>query len=925
MAEEIILKAKVMHKHETEEDWEKSNYVPRESELVVYDEDNNHNYKRFKIGDGDKKVKDLPFSTGLALEDGEGKESIQSPSSIAKGIYSIALGCETKAESQTSISLGRANIAAGNGSFATGYQTLAEGDMSHTEGHFTITRGGSSHAEGYGTKASGVGSHSEGVGRTIKLTISSDDTINNQYKYKAATLNFYPGVGQEFFYQNNLYKITSVTRTDELNGIFTTDLPISTDNINNVAIYVLTEPTEASGKGSHAEGYGTVATADYQHVQGRYNIEDTNEDFAHIVGNGDSTRRSNAHTLDWDGNAWFAGKVTVGGSSQDESKELATQEDVSNKFNELNFENGEEEGAVQIKEFAEAKGIGAAAFGGRRYDYGPYKYSWNIAVTLDGTYTTYYGYYYKNDKEEYATLSSADTTNIADIQLVHDGTITAIGGSVYTVSITSATIGENVIAPIITFTKQDGTRVNSTIEYNEYLGRVKTIAYGNQSFAAGGSTLANGDWSAAFGQDSKAYQRASFAEGGSAIAGDPEGDQGAYSFAHAEGEANKAIGRGSHAEGSNNQTLAMASHVEGTLNKVEKNADSGHAEGRQNTLNGKTSHVEGYLNKMNGENAHVEGRNNTVDITAKNGHTEGYYNVISAENAHAEGSGNKILKNANSSHVEGISNTIASDASAAHAEGESTYTSGQHAHAEGYGTRAIGESSHAEGRLEKKSLIVDEVTYQLETTGAASHTEGINNAVYSQGGHAEGFQNIITEDSKYSHAEGVNNVLKGAFSHAEGNNNRVLGQSGHAEGYKNTVSGEDGHAEGSMNTASGSYTHVEGYRNTASHTGAHVIGQFNESSAGYQFVAGSCCAKDSGAVVIIGNGSSTINEDGTYKVEGKNAFVVKKNGRAVLGADPIYAMDAVTKQYLDNKIGKIETVLDAIIAKQNELIGGETA
>ena len=76
MAEEIILKAKVMHKHETEEDWEKSNYVPRESELVVYDEDNNHNYKRFKIGDGDKKVKDLPFSTGLALEAGEGKKSI---------------------------------------------------------------------------------------------------------------------------------------------------------------------------------------------------------------------------------------------------------------------------------------------------------------------------------------------------------------------------------------------------------------------------------------------------------------------------------------------------------------------------------------------------------------------------------------------------------------------------------------------------------------------------------------------------------------------------------------------------------------------------------------------------------------------------------------------------------------------------------
>ena len=32
--------------------------------------------------------------------------------------------------------------------------------------------------------------------------------------------------------------------------------------------------------------------------------------YAHIVGNGtSSTTRSNAHTLDWKGNAWFAGTV----------------------------------------------------------------------------------------------------------------------------------------------------------------------------------------------------------------------------------------------------------------------------------------------------------------------------------------------------------------------------------------------------------------------------------------------------------------------------------------------------------------------------------------------------------------------------------------------------------------------------------------
>lgn len=72
--------------------------------------------------------------------------------------------------------------------------------------------------------------------------------------------------------------------------------------------------TTASGQISHAEGRGTVAQGKNQHVQGIYNIEDTTS--AHIVGNGgDNYNRSNAHTLDWSGNAWFAGDVYTGSTS----------------------------------------------------------------------------------------------------------------------------------------------------------------------------------------------------------------------------------------------------------------------------------------------------------------------------------------------------------------------------------------------------------------------------------------------------------------------------------------------------------------------------------------------------------------------------------------------------------------------------------
>lgn len=68
--------------------------------------------------------------------------------------------------------------------------------------------------------------------------------------------------------------------------------------------------TKAFELASHTEGVGTVARSRVQHIQGKYNVVDENNEFAHIVGNGtDDNNRSNAHTLDWEGNAWFAGRV----------------------------------------------------------------------------------------------------------------------------------------------------------------------------------------------------------------------------------------------------------------------------------------------------------------------------------------------------------------------------------------------------------------------------------------------------------------------------------------------------------------------------------------------------------------------------------------------------------------------------------------
>ena len=92
-----------------------------------------------------------------------------------------------------------------------------------------------------------------------------------------------------------------------------------------------------SGNNSHAEGYHNEASGYATHVQGKYNIIQSVTGpnylgkYCHIVGNGASdTARSNAHTLDWNGNAWFAGDVYTGGTAMDSgAKKLATEVPVS--------------------------------------------------------------------------------------------------------------------------------------------------------------------------------------------------------------------------------------------------------------------------------------------------------------------------------------------------------------------------------------------------------------------------------------------------------------------------------------------------------------------------------------------------------------------------------------------------------------------
>lgn len=173
------------------------------------------------------------------------------------------------------------NYTIGMYAFAEGGGTMAQGEGSHAEGLSAIAEGEGSHAEGYNTVASGSLAHAEG---------------------------------------ENTRAIGQATHAEGSQTIAFGDYSHA-EGLSPAA----------EGEGSHAEGYFTIAAGDYQHVQGQCNIQDAT--FAHIVGNGTDEERSNAHTLDWDGNAWFAGDVYIGstsGTNKDEgSKILATQEYVN--------------------------------------------------------------------------------------------------------------------------------------------------------------------------------------------------------------------------------------------------------------------------------------------------------------------------------------------------------------------------------------------------------------------------------------------------------------------------------------------------------------------------------------------------------------------------------------------------------------------
>lgn len=241
------------------------------------------------------------------------------------GTGSSAIGVGVEASGDTSHAEGDSTQALGDTSHAEGYRTAASGKNSHAEGFATISSGKyGSHAEGSNTTASGdYGSHAEGS-NTIASGVAShaegsSTTASNYYSHAEGDSTTASG---ENSHSEGKYT-TASGESSHAEGDSTTASAYCSHAEGNC--------TTASGENSHAEGVSTIASSQNQHVQGKYNIEDLNGTYAHIVGNGEDGKNSNAHTLDWEGNAWYAGKLSQEGTPT-EDKDLVTKKYVDDNI-----------------------------------------------------------------------------------------------------------------------------------------------------------------------------------------------------------------------------------------------------------------------------------------------------------------------------------------------------------------------------------------------------------------------------------------------------------------------------------------------------------------------------------------------------------------------------------------------------------------
>ena len=709
-----------------------------------------------------------------------------------------------------SISLGRKEgTTVGENSFAVGSNVEASSDGSHAEGSVTIASGGCSHAEGGFTVASGVFSHAEGTNTTASGNVSHAEGTNTTAS------------GEHSHAEGN--------------------------------------STTASGKHSHAEGSGTTASSEDQHVQGRYNIEDTANKYAHIVGNGtDIDKRSNAHTLDWEGNAWYAGEVQATNLPYTVSSKVLATVSASN----VKLDN-----PININ---------------------------NVSINKDRRY-----YIEFLGSKKLCSMVTNKTSNIIIcnignyiIQAFNNSTnISVLINKINTADTTTDTFTDLVIyEEEVKYLDSKYLETDLILQNSISLGRVGDIGMGSSAIGSGTTASGNG----------------SHAEGGGATAS-------GY-CSHAEGSNTTASGDISHAEGSYTTASGECSHAEGKYTIAS--GYQSHAEGWSTTASSENQHVQGKFNIEDTVNkyAHIVGNGTDTDKRS-NAHTldwEGnawFAGEVQGTNLPYTVS-SKVLDTVSASNVK-LDNPITIN--------NVSINKDRRYYIEFLGSKKLCSLLVGDGTDDNITCGIGK--YIIKVSNKSTNISLSINKINEDDTTATTFTDLVIYeeevkylDSKYLETDLVlqNSISLGRVgnigtgSSAIGYGVEASGTTSHAEGNTTIASGNYGsHAEGDNTTASGNGSHAEGRSTTASGLNSHAEGNYTTASSDYQHVQGTYNIEDivSKYAHIVGNGTADNKRSNAHTLDWKgNAWYA---GKLSQEGTPTEDKDLTTKNYVDTKVASI--------------------
>ena len=497
------------------------------------------------------------------------------------GDYSHAEGHNTKSSGSSSHSEGLGTQALGFVSHAEGQGTIASGSVSHTEGTSTQVYGEAAHAEGISSIANGNFSHVEGMGSVTSGIASHAEGNGSEsigdYSHAEGRITIASGIGAH----SEGLGAQAIQEGSHAEG--------SSFSMGYIS-HAEGTMTSAIGNASHSEGVYTISMGDVQHVQGKYNIADEKSSF--IIGNGtNNTIRSNALSVDWDGNMKIAGNLSAttfdGKCLKDGDgnvitttyqKKLTAGDNITiTEDNIISAKAGG--GSVVLDDLVTMESANGVKSSGIATSLG----FASISMVNVGGDSNFY-----NEDQDIPHNFWDLVSNQVNYQPV-------------VVGHTSEKLGEIF----------NDYATNSAMAPYSHCEGYKNISSGNYSHVEGEQSSALSEATHCEGTQNKAILLASHSEGittiASGMAAHAEGEmtRAMDNFSHAEGYGSSALGVDSHAEGSQTKSINAGCHSEGSATIAFM--DAAHAEGLQTYAYGQGSHSEGYNTSAVGAFSHSMG------------------------------------------------------------------------------------------------------------------------------------------------------------------------------------------------------------------------------------------------------------------------------------------------------------------------------